>query len=161
MPSVVVMGVAGCGKSAVGKRLALALGLPMVEGDSFHPPANLHKMANGQALDDADRVDWLAALCMALQQHPQGCVLACSALKLSYRSQLRTASPGLRFVYLQISAQESLRRVSQRAGHFYPPSLVQSQFDALQEPRGEQGTLALDGTMGLDRITQQALGFLR
>ena len=158
---VVVMGVAGCGKSAVGRRIAAALQLPMVEGDDFHPPANLARMREGIALTDADRAGWLAQLGGVLQQHPAGAVLSCSALKRAYRDTLRSAVPGLRFVYLQISPAESQRRVASRPGHFYPPSLVSSQFEALQDPSGETGVLTLDGTGPLDPMATRAAQWLQ
>lgn len=140
---VVVMGVAGCGKSAVGRLLAEQLALPYVEGDDFHPPGNITKMGQGIALDDADRAGWLDALAVELAGRPGGLVLACSALKLAYRDRLRRAAGGLQFVYLMIPEAEALRRVAARPGHFYPPSLVASQFAALEEPRGEAGVLTL------------------
>ena len=158
---VVVMGVAGCGKSAVGRRMAAALGLPMVEGDDFHPPANVERMRQGVALTDADRAVWLAQLGGVLQQHPAGAVLSCSALKRAYRDTLRNAMPGLRFVYLHITPAESLRRVAERPGHFYPPSLVTSQFEALQDPAGETAVLTLDGAQALDEVAAHAVGWLR
>lgn len=137
------MGVAGCGKSAVGRLLAQQLALPYVEGDDFHPPGNIAKMRQGIALDDADRADWLDALAAELAGRPAGLVLACSALKLAYRDRLRRAASGLRFIYLMISEVEALRRVAGRPGHFYPPSLVASQFAALEKPFGEAGVLTL------------------
>ena len=160
-PSVVVMGVAGCGKSAVGRRIAAALQWPMIEGDDFHPPANVERMRQGIALTDADRVGWLAQLGAALHQHPAGAVLSCSALKRAYRDTLRSAVPGLRFVYLHITPAESLRRVADRPGHFYPPSLVTSQFEALQDPSGEPGVLTLDGTEPLDQVAARAAQWLQ
>ena len=161
LPSVVVMGVAGCGKSAVGRRMAAALQLPMVEGDDFHPPANVARMRAGIARTDADRVGWLAQLADVLQQHPAGAVLSCSALKLAYRDSLRNAVPGLRFVYLHITPAESLRRVADRPGHFYPPSLVTSQFEALQDPSGEPGVLTLDGTAPLNQVAARAAEWIK
>ena len=147
---IVVMGVAGCGKSGVGKRLAALLDLPMIEGDDFHPAANKAKMAQGTPLDDADRAGWLQALAVELAARPQGAVLSCSALKAAYRDVLRSAFasapdavPHLKFIHLAITPEESLRRVAKRAGHFYPPSLVQSQFDALQDPAAERLVLVL------------------
>jgi gluconokinase len=139
---VVVMGVAGCGKSAVGQQLADLLGLPLIEGDDFHPPANVQKMQQGIPLNDDDRNGWLQSLAQALVQHGSGAVLTCSALKASYRDALRQG--------------ESLRRVAQRADHFYPPSLVQSQFDALQDPAGEPLVLVLDGSQSLQDLAQAA-----
>ncbi len=158
---VVVMGVAGCGKSAVGRRVAEGLGLPLIEGDDFHPPGNLQKMQNGQALTDADRAGWLATLGHLLASATGGAVLTCSALKRSYRSQLRTAVPALGFVYLAITPEESLRRVSSRADHFYPPSLVASQFEALESPEGESGVLSLDARAPLDELAQQVIDCLQ
>src|SRR4051812_48526041 len=94
-PRIVVMGVAGCGKSAVGQLLADALALPLIEGDAFHPQGNIDKMRQGLPLTDADRADWLRRLGTELAQHAGGAVLTCSALKASYRDALRAAVPGL------------------------------------------------------------------
>ncbi|MFC5500396.1 gluconokinase [Caenimonas terrae] len=158
---VVVMGVSGCGKSAVGERLAAALGLPLIEGDSFHPPGNIAKMQQGVALTDEDRTGWLAVLGRELSHHPRGAVLTCSALKRSYRDSLRAAVPRLRFVHLALSQQDALRRVAGRPGHFYPPSLVASQFEALQDPAGEPGVIAIDALLPLATVVDRALEALR
>lgn len=159
--SLVVMGVAGCGKSAVGRRIAALCGVPLVEGDEFHPQRNIHKMQQGIALTDDDRADWLRTLAAEMARHPNGAVLTCSALKAAYRNTLRAAVPGLRFVHLAITPEESLRRVAARAGHFYPPSLVASQFEALQDPAGEPGVWVLDGTAALDDLAAQAVAWLQ
>ena len=153
---VVVMGVSGCGKSAVAQLLAQTLGLPLIEGDDFHPPSNIDKMQRGIALADADRADWLLILGAELARCCGGAVLTCSALKRSYRNTLRSAVTDLRFVHLAISPAESLKRVAQRPGHFYPPSLVASQFEALQDPAGEPGVLCLAGDAALATLVQQA-----
>ena len=158
---VVVMGVSGCGKSAVGRQIATQLGLPLVEGDDFHPPGNIAKMQQGVALTDDDRAGWLQQLGQELASHPAGMVLTCSALKTGYRNTLRRAAPGLRFVHLAISPAESLRRVGQRPGHFYPPSLVASQFEALQDPAGEPGVLTLAGDAALQSLADDAVAWLR
>lgn len=145
MHSVVVMGVAGCGKSSLGQALAHSLGLPLTEGDDHHSEESLARMRAGIALTDADRDGWLARLAALLSAHPHGLVLTCSALKRRYRERLRAASPGLRFVFLEIDAAHAAARVAARAGqHFFSPSLVSSQFEALESPRGEDGVLALD-----------------
>ena len=157
---VVVMGVAGCGKSAVAQRIALQLTLPLIEGDDFHPASNIAKMQQGTALTDADRAQWLHTLGTELARHPQGVVLTCSALKTSYRNTLRTAAPRLRFVHLAITQAESLRRVGNRPDHFYPPSLVASQFEALQDPAGEYGVLTLAADAPLDELAQKAVAWL-
>ena len=154
MKSIVMMGVAGCGKSSAGHHLAHTLGLPLIEGDDFHPPANSDKMRQGLALTDADRVDWLNTLGETLAQHPHGAVLSCSALKLSYRDRLRSYSPGLRFVFMDIDPETSLQRVTARAGdHLFPPSLVTSQFATLESPVGEPGVLRVDATQALVTLT--------
>jgi gluconokinase len=164
---VVIMGVAGCGKSGVGKRLAQALDLPMIEGDDFHPAANKAKMAQGTPLDDTDRAGWLQALAVELAARPQGAVLSCSALKAAYRDVLRGAfapapgtMPHLKFIHLAITPEESLRRVAKRAGHFYPPSLVTSQFDTLQDPSGEPGVLVVDCNQPKPDVDAVALAWL-
>ena len=196
---LVIMGVAGCGKSAVGQRLAALLNLPLIEGDDFHPAANVQKMQQGIALDDADRHGWLQTLAAELARRPHGAVLTCSALKASYRNILRghlpapelavavgssvgsaagsavgsaagsaaesaaenAAGSAVGFVYLAITPVESLRRVAQRAGHFYPPSLVASQFEALQDPSLELGVLTLDGIVPLDQLAERAADWVQ
>lgn len=147
MKSIVMMGVAGCGKSFVGQLLAQTLGLPLVEGDEFHSEHNREKMRQGLALTDADRADWLAALGQALEHHAAGAVLTCSALKRAYRDRLRRHAPGLRFVFLDVDARTAHERVTQRATqHLFPASLVASQFAALESPIGEPGVLRVDAT---------------
>jgi gluconokinase len=157
---LVVMGVAGCGKSAVGERIAAALALPLVEGDEFHPPANIEKMRQGQALQDEDRAGWLDRLGLELQAHPGGAVLTCSALKRSYRDRLRAFAPGLRFVHLALTPEQALARVASRGGHFYPPSLVASQFEALEDPAQEPLVLQLDACRPLDEVAGRAAAWL-
>lgn len=157
---VVVMGVAGCGKSAVGQRIARQLNLPLIEGDDFHPASNIAKMQQGVALTDADRSDWLHTLTAELVKQPKGAVLTCSALKSAYREALRRGVSSLHFVHLAITQSESLRRVGNRLGHFYPPSLVASQFAALQDPTHESRVLPLDGQLPLDDLAAQAAMWL-
>lgn len=153
---VVVMGVSGCGKSAVGERLAQALGLPLVEGDSFHPPANIDKMRRGLPLDDQDRAGWLDTLGAELARRPQGAVLTCSALKAAYRDRLRAAAPDLRFVHLALTPAQALERVASRKDHFYPPSLVDSQFAALEDPAGEPGVVKVDASRPFEEVVAAA-----
>ena len=155
MKSVVVMGVAGCGKSSVGQALAQSLKLPLIEGDDFHSERNLDKMRRGLALTDADRADWLTALGQALEQHKTGVVLTCSALKRAYRERLRRHARGLRFVFLEIDPDSAHQRVTQRASaHLFPASLVQSQFATLESPVGEPGVLCVDATKSLAHLNK-------
>ncbi len=151
------MGVAGCGKSAVSERLARALRLPLIEGDSFHPPANIDKMRRGLPLQDEDRAGWLQALGEQLRSHPAGAVLTCSALKRAYRDRLRQAAPGLAFVHLRLTPTQALARVAARKDHFYPPSLVESQFAALEDPAGESGVVGVDASQALDTVVAEAV----
>jgi gluconokinase len=140
---VLVMGVAGCGKSTVAGMLATELGAALIEGDEHHPPASQEKMRNGIALLDSDREPWLDRLGELLAGAPGNAVLACSALKRSYRDRLRAAEPALRIVYLEISLAEAHCRVAARKGHFFPPGLVVSQFASLEAPTAEAGVLRL------------------
>jgi gluconokinase len=158
---VVVMGVAGCGKSSLGAALAQAEGLPLVEGDDHHSPVSREKMRQGIALTDADREGWLATLGTLLQAHPHGVVLTCSALKKSYRDGLRNACPGLRFLFLDIDRASAGQRVAARAGtHFFSSALVDSQFATLESPVGEPGVLRLDAMADLATLQQQASAWI-
>jgi gluconokinase len=161
MKSIVMMGVAGCGKSSAGQALAQTLGLPLIEGDEFHPESNLDKMRQGLPLTDADRTDWLTALCKALEEHPAGAVLTCSALKRAYRERLRANAPGLLFVFLDIDMATAHQRVSARASeHLFPPSLVTSQFATLESPKGEPGVLRVDATQSLATLNDTVTAWL-
>lgn len=158
----VVMGVSGCGKSEVGQRLAQALGVRFLEGDAYHSPANVAKMAAGIPLDDADRADWLRTLQAEIAQaHASGAglVLACSALKRRYRDRLRLGNPSAGFVFLDLPPNEAAKRVSSRNGHFMPDSLVASQFADLESPVAEGRTLRVDATRSLEAIVDQALSW--
>jgi gluconokinase len=149
MTTIVVMGVAGCGKSTFGRALAMALALPWIEGDDFHSAASKAKMEAGTPLDDADRASWLQTLVDQMARHPSGCVIGCSALKKSYRDTLRQVSrnnEGVKFAYLHLTREEAQRRVSNRVGHFFSDALVASQFEALQVPSDEPDVTALDAT---------------
>jgi gluconokinase len=134
---VIVMGVAGAGKTTVGDRLAAALGCEFVDADDYHPPANREKMRAGQPLGDDDRWPWLAQLNGVLQEREQrgrGVVLACSALKASYRAVLLRDLADARIVYLRGSKAVIGSRLAGRGGHFMNPALLDSQFAVLEEP---------------------------
>jgi gluconokinase len=134
---IVLMGVSGSGKTTIGRLLASRLGWEFIEGDDVHPPANKEKMRRGVPLDDSDREPWLSALAALLRDRirsGRSAILACSALKRDYRRRLRV-DPEVRFVYLKATAEQLARRLERRRGHFFPPDLLQSQFEALEEPR--------------------------
>lgn len=144
---VVVMGVSGCGKSTVGLLLASALGHHFVEGDRLHPPHNVALMAAGTALTDADRAGWLATIAGRLgaaHAAGQGLVVSCSALKRSYRDQLRAACPGLRFVHLRGTPAQLRERLQGRSGHYMPASLLDSQLATLQAPAADEQALVFN-----------------
>lgn len=154
MTKLVVMGVAGSGKSVLAQRLADALQCPMVEGDDFHLPSSKEKMRAGIALDDADRGLWLHRLGQLLAGSDGPFVLSCSALKRSYRDYLRDFVPQLRFVYIEIDVQTAARRVEERSSHMFPISLVTSQFATLESPLGEKLVFAVSALQ--DTNTQAA-----
>ena len=127
------MGVAGCGKTTIGSKLARSLGVLFLDADDFHPEANLKKMSSGTPLDDSDRIPWLEILREELRSN-RGCVLACSALKQNYRSMLQDAGRDTVFIMLEISKETARRRLLSRANHFMPETLIDSQFDSLERP---------------------------
>lgn len=143
----VVMGVSGCGKSAIGQELAAALAVPYLEGDTYHPADNVAKMAAGIALDDADRAGWLLLLrheIAAARAAGRGMVLSCSALKRRYRDVLRAGDPALRFVHLTGSRALIGARMQARAGHFMPLSLLDSQLRDLEPLQADENGICLD-----------------
>jgi gluconokinase len=137
---IVVMGVSGSGKTAVGSELAARLGWAFEDGDDFHPAANVDKMRRGVPLTDQDRIPWIRSLGRAVQQwitDGRNVVLACSALRRCHRDALRATvrrDGCIRFVYLEGRYEEIDRRLRLRVGHFMPESLLKSQFDTLEAP---------------------------
>ena len=164
LSAIVVMGVAGCGKSCIGAAIAARSGGRLIEGDAFHPAANITKMSAGIPLDDDDRAGWLVRLGEELQnvisagERP---ILTCSALKRRYRETLRQAVPTLGFVFLELTPQEAERRVLARPGHFMPASLIESQFAALEPPHDEPQTLALDATRSVEALAEAVHTWLK
>lgn len=152
------MGVAGCGKTSVAQAVVARLGGRLIEGDTFHPQANVDKMRRGIALTDEDRAGWLDRLALELTNAERGgerAVLACSALKRRYRDRLRAGATNLGFVFLDLPEHEALKRVAQRIGHFMPGSLVASQFADLEPPTGEALVLAVDALLPVETIAGQ------
>jgi len=132
---VVLMGVTGAGKTTVGRLLAASLGCEFVDADDYHPPANVEKMRAGRPLTDEDRWPWLARLNEALGGRA-GAVVACSALKESYRRVLLNGLPDARLVYLRGTRPVIEPRLAGRQGHYMNPALLDSQFATLEEPVG-------------------------
>jgi gluconokinase len=134
---VVVMGVTGAGKTTVGRALCAALGWEFHDGDDLHSEANKRKMHRGVALTDADRAPWLRAireLIRAMLSEGRDGVVACSALKQSYRDEIVADRGSVKVVYLKASPGQIAGRLRSRSGHFMNPDLLQSQFDTLEEP---------------------------
>ena len=158
---IVVMGVAGSGKTTVGPPLARALGWAYAEGDRFHPPENVAKMRGGTPLDDADRAPWLAAMAVSIRDwiaagRPH--VLACSALRQRYRDALKQGFAEVGFVWLKGDLERIAARMAARKDHFMPPALLRSQFATLEEPAD---ALAVDIERAPEAIVADALARLR
>ncbi len=157
------MGVSGSGKSTVGEILAQRHGWVFVEGDAFHSDQNHAKMRAGIPLTDEDRLSWLEALGQELARHAGlGVVLSCSALKRAYRQTLRAYVPDLMFIWLEVGREAAAQRVAGRgASHFFPATLIDSQFAALEPPHDEAGLLHLDSERPLDDILHTATDWLQ
>jgi gluconokinase len=141
------MGVSGAGKTLIGTRLARSLGVPFVEGDDYHPPDNVARMAAGIPLTDADRMGWLGAIAARIaeaKRNGEGLVVACSALKRSYRDLLRVADPHLTFIHLAGERALLAERLLHRRGHFMPPTMLDSQIATLEAPSPEERAWAYD-----------------
>jgi len=143
LSKLIVMGVSGCGKSTLGAAIAAKLGLAFLDGDTLHPAENIVKMEAGQPLNDADRTPWLATVGTRLAA-PGGQVIACSALKRSYRDMIRAAAPRAVFVHVHGSRDMLLSRMSSRIGHFMPAALLDSQLSTLEMPAADERAVRVD-----------------
>jgi gluconokinase len=153
--AVVLMGVSGCGKSAVGEALARRMGWRFHDADDFHPAANVEKMRGGRALDDEDRWPWLDRLNSVLRHSAakrEPTVLACSALKQRYRDRLAARVPGVLFVHLSGSFELISARLAQRQHRYMPASLLHSQFDALEAP---PDAMVVDVALPVDEVVDR------
>ncbi|WP_235583072.1 gluconokinase [Kitasatospora sp. Root107] len=155
---VVIMGVSASGKTTLGRLLAGRRDVPFVEGDDFHPAANIAKMAAGHALDDEDREPWLRSLAEWIRGTTRarvGAVISCSALKREYRDALRAAGPGVWFLYLSLDREVARTRITRRAGHFMPAGLLESQYDALEPLQADEPGLTVDADADTDAVLGQ------
>ncbi|KAG5939637.1 hypothetical protein E4U53_007754 [Claviceps sorghi] len=162
-----VTGPAGCGKTTVAEYLAGALDVPYIEGDAYHPQANIDKMSAGVPLNDSDRWDWLTELrsqsYRRIHDGAPGVVVACSALKLKYRDVIRVAAyydPSIliRFIFLHASQELLLERVAARKGHYMGANMVRSQFDILERPaEHETDVITVDASRGAHEVKEDAL----
>jgi len=161
LPSIVVMGVSGSGKSTIASGLAERLGVTFVEGDTLHSPANVEKMAHGIALTDEDRWCWLRAVGGAMERERRaghGVVVSCSALKRSYRDCIRGMVQGLvRFILLDGSRELIARRIAGRKSHFMAPALLDSQLATLERPDADEDAVILDIDAPVARLLDAAV----
>ena len=160
---VVVMGVCGCGKTTIGRKLAERLDAAFIEGDELHPVSNKDKMAAGVPLDDADREPWLdaiAAKAAELLSDISCVVVSCSALKRSYRDRLRTADGKVKLVHLTGTRPLLQSRMNERRGHFMPAGLLDSQLATLQVPEADETAISLDIEPQPDAIVERAFAFV-
>lgn len=150
---IVLMGVAGCGKSTVGPLLAAALGSRYLDGDTFHPPENIRKMAAGTPLEDKDRWPWLDRIAETLEKEHGPLIVGCSALKRRYRQHIRTAS-GRPVFFVHLSGPRDLiaKRMLKRDGHFMPTSLLESQIAALEPPRADEAALEVSIDQSMESL---------
>jgi len=156
----VVMGVSGAGKSEIGARLAAELGVPFLEGDSFHPAENVAKMSAGVPLNDEDRAGWLQKLrreISAARERGEGLVLSCSSLKRRYRDLLRGGDPKLRFVHLHGGRDILEQRMRTRPGHYMPASLLDSQLRDLEPLQADEAGVRLDLTQSPQQLVSTIL----
>ncbi len=157
---IVVMGVTSCGKSTVGVALAARIGAEFIDGDSLHPEANINKMASGTPLDDNDRAPWLAEISRRFSASDSGLVIACSALKRTYRDIIRTSDPPVIFVHLYGSRELLAGRMSARPGHFMPLALLDSQLDILEDLQADETGIIADVSTPVAEIVDKAVAAL-
>lgn len=160
---LVVMGVAGCGKTTVAARLAERLGRELAEGDEFHSEANREKMRAGTPLDDDDRAPWLASIRDWMTEQARAgrsTVLTCSALRRRYRDVLRGAEGRVRFVHLAPPVDVNADRIGRREGHYMPASLLHSQLQTLEELAPEEDGVVIRSSGTPEEITEEALRLL-
>jgi gluconokinase len=153
---IVVMGVTGCGKTTVGIALAESLGIEFIDSDDLHPESNKKKMSSGTPLTDSDREPWLQEVSKTLQKH-ESVIVACSALKKSYRSTILAGAPTTKFVHLSGSKELIFARLSERSHHFMPIELLDSQFQTLEPLDPEESGKVFDISKPIDEIVREVL----
>lgn len=160
---IVVMGVSGAGKSTTGAALAARLGWPFVEGDAFHPAANVEKMHAGIPLTDADRAPWLHALAAELGRYQalgQSSVMGCSSLKRAYRDILRSGAPRVRFLHVHGSREILADRLGHREGHFFPAKLLDLQLATLEMLEPDEDGVVVDMALPVEDQVEAAMRLL-
>jgi gluconokinase len=159
---LVLMGVAGSGKSSVGEALASQINATYFDGDNLHPQANIDKMSRGEPLNDDDRWPWLTLVGEALARTDGTLIIGCSALKRIYRNHIReTANGAVIFVHLAGSREVITARMAARTGHFMPTTLLDSQFAALEPPADDEQAVTVDIDQSLDGVVQSIVTALK
>lgn len=159
---MIVMGVAGSGKSSVGEALAARLDATYLDGDALHSPANIDKMSRGVPLTDADRLPWLREIGHHLRGNDGRRIIGCSALKRTYRETITIeAGQPILFIYLAGSIDVIARRMAGRVGHFMPTNLLNSQFATLEEPGNDENAIYIDIDQSRDCLVDQAIRLLK
>ncbi len=152
---MVLMGVAGCGKSSVGAALARRIGAVYVDGDDLHPTANIAKMSRGIPLSDEDRWPWLTRVGEALSAGPGPTIIGCSALKRAYRDHITSVvGATVTFIHLVGSVEVIEKRMKAREGHFMPPALLASQFATLEPPGSDENAISVDIDQPLEAVVE-------
>ncbi|MBS9375345.1 gluconokinase [Rhodococcus sp. B50] len=157
--AVVVMGVSGCGKTTFARKLADAIGGSFIDADDYHSASSIEKMRAGRALDDRDRKPWLRAVAVAAAECVETPVIACSALKRSYRDILRAGIPSV-FLHLDVPMDVVRSRVRERGDHFFSEKLVASQFETLEPLEPDEHGVVLDGTLSLTELLDAACSYV-
>lgn len=160
----VLMGVSSSGKSVVAQKLSQQLNIPCLDGDFLHPRVNVKKMADGEALNDVDRLPWLQAIssaCYAMLRTNPTSLVVCSALKKSYRDLLRHGAPQISFIFLNGSYEVIEKRMKQRKGHFFQPNMLASQFATLEQPdTSEQDVMTIDIDRPLETVVAECAAWI-
>jgi gluconokinase len=162
--AIILMGVSGCGKTTFGKLLKRELGFEFTDGDDLHSPANVAKMASGHPLNDDDRGPWLESICQHINDHldnKQSVAVACSALKKSYRDQLRKISVPPTFIHLVADFYPIARRQADRKGHYMPRELMHSQYETLEPTTGEADVIEVSVTLPMLEAERQVLAIAK
>lgn len=154
---IVVMGVSGCGKTTIGALVAHELGLPFTDGDSLHPVENIAKMAAGTPLNDDDRAPWLQVVGQELASSANGLVVACSALKRSYRDAIRAQAPDAVFLHLDGTREVLSSRLEGRSGHFMPTTLLDSQLATLEALEADEAAVVIDISVPVPELVSDAV----
>ncbi len=158
--SIIVMGVCASGKSTIGEKIAQRLGAKFIDGDDLHPKANIQKMSRGEPLNDDDRKPWLERIrdaAFSLESKNEQGIIVCSALKKSYRDQIRDGNQNVTFLFLDGSFDLIMSRMTARKGHFMKSNMVESQFNTLERPDNEDQVAVVDIDTDIDTIVKHSI----